>query len=97
VSDTPTPALKRGPRVPLIFAIVSYALASLYFFSDAIIDFGNSIYFKYGSSNELTATVGNFIVGLGLNAASIVWLIMFGLIGVALTVTVFLQRKKKTT
>lgn len=95
MSSTTTPATSRRTKA-IIFAAITYALASLYFVSDAITDWGMNLASQHSPDEVIIVSFANMVTGFGLGCASIVWVILFGLIGVALTVLALVSKPDKT-
>ena len=95
MSTTATSNPHQLRNLAFIFAGVSFALASLFFVSDAITDWAISMQAQYPSDSIPMGPFSDFVRGFALSAGTVSWFIGCMLVGVALTVTAIWNNKKR--
>ena len=82
-------------NLAFIIAGVSFALASLFFVSDAITDWAIGMQAQYPSDSIPMGPFSNMVRGFAISTGAVPWFIGCMLIGVALTVTAIVSNRKK--
>ena len=81
-------------NLALIFAGVSFALASLFFVSDPIADWAIDLQAQYPSDSIPMGPFSDLVRGITLTTSAVSWLVGCTLVGVALLVTAIIKNKK---
>jgi hypothetical protein len=84
-------------NIALIFAGVSFALGSLYFFNDAHTDWAISLQAQNPSESIPMGPFSDFVRGFALSTGTVSWLVGCMLVGVALTATAIWNNRKTPT
>ncbi len=81
-------------NLAFIIAGVSFALASLYFVSDAVTDWAIGMQAQYPSDSIPMGPFSNMVRGFAISTGAVPWLIGCTLVGVALLVTAIIKTKR---